>query len=112
MAGVAVFAVIFATIAGLRNRRDNFHRIALFHAREAEIAADRGWGFQGHGIDREGRRFEGTVKNAGMFRIFYSRGAAQYWTLCLHHKSLKEKYEVAAHRPWLPIAPDPPEPKW
>jgi hypothetical protein len=28
-----------------------------------------------------------------------------------HYAALKRKYERAASRPWLPVAPDPPEPK-
>jgi hypothetical protein len=27
------------------------------------------------------------------------------------HRELYEKYIYAAHHPWLPVAPDPPEPK-
>ena len=28
-----------------------------------------------------------------------------------HHRAMTEKYRQAAHYPWLPVAPDPPEPK-
>jgi hypothetical protein len=29
----------------------------------------------------------------------------------LRYQALKEKYECAARRPWLPVEPDPPEPQ-
>jgi hypothetical protein len=28
-----------------------------------------------------------------------------------HHRLMAEKYRLAARSPWLPVAPDPPEPK-
>jgi hypothetical protein len=28
-----------------------------------------------------------------------------------YHQAMMVKYRWAAHRPWLPVAPDPPEPK-
>jgi hypothetical protein len=28
-----------------------------------------------------------------------------------YHEALKRKYELASHRPWLPVEPDPPWPK-
>lgn len=31
--------------------------------------------------------------------------------LMQHHHNLRDKYERAASFPWLPVAPDPPEPK-
>jgi hypothetical protein len=27
-----------------------------------------------------------------------------------YHRAMAEKYRIAAERPWLPVAPDPPEP--
>lgn len=29
-----------------------------------------------------------------------------------YHRGLVNKYRQAARRPWLPVAPDPPPPKW
>ncbi len=31
--------------------------------------------------------------------------------LITYHEALKRKYELASYRPWLPVEPDPPEPK-
>jgi hypothetical protein len=31
--------------------------------------------------------------------------------MAVYHRALKIKYERAARYPWLPVAPDPPEPK-
>ena len=30
--------------------------------------------------------------------------------LITYHEALKRKYELASHRPWLPVEPDPPKP--
>ena len=38
---------------------------------------------------------------------FFRRQAA----LLAYHRRLKEKYELAAARPFLPVAPDPPAPE-
>ena len=37
--------------------------------------------------------------------------ADRYWELYDYHGRLEEKYATAASRPWLPVEPDPPEPK-
>jgi hypothetical protein len=36
---------------------------------------------------------------------------ARWDRLIAHHRALQEKYDRIASRPWLPIEPDPPEPK-
>ncbi len=41
----------------------------------------------------------------GDFSASYNR-ATQEW-----HRALRDKYEDAARRPWLPVPPDPPGPK-
>ncbi len=33
------------------------------------------------------------------------------WRLFEWHQSMARKYEYAARHPWLPVAPDPPEPR-
>lgn len=37
---------------------------------------------------------------------------AYYSEKYLYHKKLRQKYEAAMERPWLPVAPDPPEPSF
>jgi hypothetical protein len=40
-----------------------------------------------------------------------ARNVEQHQRLLEHHTRLKEKYSYAASHPWLPVSPDPPEPK-
>jgi hypothetical protein len=44
---------------------------------------------------------------------YHARRASEYASVYMsdYHRGLAEKYERAARYPWLPIAPDPPEPK-
>jgi hypothetical protein len=39
------------------------------------------------------------------------RGAAESRLWHTHHHSLRLKYDRASRYPWLPVAPDPPEPE-
>jgi Arc/MetJ-type ribon-helix-helix transcriptional regulator len=41
-----------------------------------------------------------------------NRTTASYDQLVEHYDALRVKYEQAADRPWLFVAPDPPEPSW
>ncbi len=47
--------------------------------------------------------------------IFMPNPAPERWpdfpALSEYHRSLAEKYDFAARYPWLPVRPDPPEPK-
>ena len=40
-----------------------------------------------------------------------SEPSAKNARLVLWHEQMQEKYALAAHRPWLPVPPDPPEPE-
>jgi hypothetical protein len=40
----------------------------------------------------------------------YAQRSIRYRRLCEFHLTMKRKYERAATRPWLPIAPDPAPP--
>jgi hypothetical protein len=40
--------------------------------------------------------------------IAYARHSRR---LFVYHAGLRRKYELASHRPWLPVEPDPPEPE-
>jgi hypothetical protein len=39
------------------------------------------------------------------------RGSHNSTARMRHHLTLRDKYEEAARYPWLPVAPDPPEPE-
>lgn len=43
--------------------------------------------------------------NSGCFFLYDSTDLIQW------HERMRLKYENAAHNPWLPVGPDPPEPK-
>lgn len=44
--------------------------------------------------------------------LAYGRGSVMHrlYRRWRYHDSLAEKYKEAAHHPWLPVSPDPPEP--
>lgn len=62
----------------------------------------------------------GMGRRSSMFRelsVFHQREALRVsrppamGQASLHHVDLSETYEWAARYPWLPVAPDPPEPE-
>lgn len=91
MVAVAVAALTLGVIVGLQNRHQRFRRIAEDH-RSRMIA----W--------EEVGRSEATRKRFDLSGQQVSL-AAHHW-----HLQMAENYEHAARRPWLPVAPDPPEP--
>jgi hypothetical protein len=54
--------------------------------------------------------FEGRRLDAAVWKdwIAHARRARR---LLPYHAALRRKYELASRRPWLPVEPDPPEPK-
>jgi hypothetical protein len=98
MLTVAGLAVVLGVTVGLWRRTESFKRTARGHSREAQGYADVAWGLV------RMRNLDGTVDPAT------ARLAEQYGRLYDYHRRLKEKYERAAARPWLPVAPDPPSP--
>jgi hypothetical protein len=47
------------------------------------------------------------------FEVYSRRGpsALRFAQAAVYHEKLAEKYLIASRRPWLPMAPDPPQPK-
>jgi hypothetical protein len=95
---VAGLAVVLGVTVGLCRRSESFQQAALSHAREAEFYVFDPWGLT------RLRNLDGTEDPGNATRV------KQYRRLYHHHRRLKEKYERAAARPWLPVAPDPPPP--
>ena len=83
MVAVAVVAVALSLIV-LKRRSDGYRSLAGYHA--ARAMAESGTG----------------PAESGFARIWTQQGE---W-----HKRMREKYERAASRPWMPVEPDPPEP--
>ena len=98
MVAVAIFAVVVATVEGLRRRRESFERRARMFAQKAsdEIMAE-----QGYRMARRSLAFG-----------YDGRTTTAHYELVEHYWALREKYDHAAARPWLVVAPDPPEPAW
>jgi hypothetical protein len=97
MVAVAILAVVLGTVEGLRRRRVLFERRARIFARKAsdEIMAE-----QNYRMTRRGSKFGYDPRTT----TAHSELAEHYW-------ALQEKYDQAAARPWLPVEPDPPEPR-
>ena len=83
MSAVAVVAALIGAGIGLSRRRERFLARAALHGVEIGPAA--------------------TVHYS------FNDDRAMRWRTW--HARLVEKYERAARHPWLPVAPDPPEPK-
>ncbi|WP_406699785.1 hypothetical protein V5E97_13110 [Singulisphaera sp. Ch08] len=95
---VAVVGLVLATGIGVNRlwqRRPAYVRLALKHNwREQELR---------YAVS-EGREFRSSVA-ATPARIAEMRRLAE------HEATLAHKYLHAARYPWLPVSPDPPEPK-
>src|SRR4051812_4169586 len=99
VAAVAVLLGLYGGFLHLARRAEGFRRLAHVHADEEaflrEIIAISG---EGASVDF----FPGLALPS---RRVTARAVADL------HASLKWKYERAARFPWLPVAPDPPEPE-
>jgi hypothetical protein len=90
MFAVAVVAVIMSGGATLRRWAElaaEYRRAAAFHSVLAKVY-------------RSGSHLGSRVEDP-----------AETSRLVAHQLRLAEKYQLAARRPWLPVPPDPPEPK-
>jgi hypothetical protein len=98
MVAVAILAVVLGTVEGMRRRRESFERRARVFAQRArdEIRDE-----QNYRLTRRGSEFG-----------YDARTTTAHYELVEHHFDLQAKYDQAAARPWLLIAPDPPEPAW
>lgn len=123
MVAVGTAALFLAMVIGLRKRSEDFRRTAAFHAQWTRVTFDAAWGFSsGTGTGPDGTPLEAdpnpkmsVAKNAPVperEKVAHKQMATRSWTQHLHHKSLIEKYEYAAGHPWLPVATDPPPPKF
>lgn len=83
MVAVAIVGVVLAIWVGLERRRARFERLFSYH----------------NGLTGPAYR-----RSFDPFRPGF-RTAKGRW-----HHELSQKYGLAARNPWLPVAPDPPEP--
>jgi hypothetical protein len=91
MVAVAILALALTIYVGIERRRAWLQRLAQYHwekvAANSVVQAD---------ADRTIYRASASLRN---------RQLAHY------HVNLANKYANAARYPWLPVSPDPPEPK-
>src|SRR4051812_46996523 len=99
MLAVAIAAVALGSTAELKRRSDRFRRLAEEHNQRVIV---------GRMVTRRG---------GGTREFFYDRSGnpVPEWERHLlkdaWHAKLKIKYYEASRHPWLPVPPDPPEPK-
>ena len=93
MVAVAVVAVVIGLGAEGERRRGRYARLARQHS----VVRD------------ELHKFLAIVPPSSSLEFFGDRRAVA--ELVGYHGRLKAKYEEAARHPWLPVEPDPPEPK-
>jgi len=98
MVAVAILAMVMGTVEGLRRRRESFERRAKMFARKV---SDAYMDEQNYRMSHRGSRFG-----------YDPRTTQAYYQLVEHYSALQENYEKAVARPWLLVAPDPPEPAW
>jgi hypothetical protein len=91
MVAVAIVALALTVYAGIERRRARLQRVAQHHWEE--VAAN-------------------SVVQADANRTIYRASASfRNRQLANYHVNLANKYANAARYPWLPVAPDPPEPE-
>jgi hypothetical protein len=83
---MVVVAIVAIAIWVFYIRREEFHSLALYHNKQS---------YQ-HGV----------MVNVGRGMSLHQPNAKGQW-----HLKLAQKYSYAASHPYLPVAPDPPEPK-
>ena len=116
LAMLLVAVVALAVWLPLENRRLDRFRLgykdrALRYAREPgkakqdALRSRADWVALIEGIDREERAQKGWSRAPRPYSPDKARG------MIAHFEKLRAKYERAARYPWLPVAPDPPEPR-
>jgi hypothetical protein len=93
-----------AGVEALRRRSEGFRELALYHASEETLYLDhaRLWD--------EGQSAGCTEIPPDATPEEYAQGARRCRLRAAYAAGLSRKYERAAARPWLPVAPDPPRP--
>ena len=100
-------AVVGIPLGWLTSRRSSFQRRSIEHFAALNEADRRKW-----------MRYEALDADGPYTRMGYFEPASdsdpqvvRFDRLFFYHAELANKYQDAARYPWLPVAPDPPEPK-
>jgi hypothetical protein len=106
---VAILGLVaggYASVRTVSQRANRFRQRAQFHARRAAM-------FQKSIVSKE-RAARDCEAYGGERMLQVARDYRAEVKLCMkladYHARLIPKYERAAAYPWLPVAPDPPEP--
>jgi hypothetical protein len=102
MVAVAIVAILIGTGLEINRRLRRFARLAGHHSR---VAIEQFGTFMAFGGDSAALD---EVPPAGWGPARYLR---RLKASIGHHHAMALKYESAARYPWLPVAPDPPEPE-
>jgi hypothetical protein len=101
-----------------QQQRDDFASRFEWDLAEAENLRDRGKGLRQDALGVQRWDSDQLLHNAnsligyGEYRIDFLRSQLRVAKLRVDfHATMKQKYERLARYPWLPVAPDPPEPK-
>jgi hypothetical protein len=95
MIAVAVVGILFGSGLELHRRSVRFQALAERHGSEAHVMHIRG----------SNGRAGGELRVLSINDVPIDRKLADW------HLELRDRYRLAAGRPWLPVPPDPPEPK-
>jgi hypothetical protein len=97
MTAVAVLAALCGLLSGLAHRRAALLRQSVLCDRAANHES-----LQGRAIEFRYLHWGPATPDVPIMQAHYRR--SEYF------EALQRKYERAARYPWLPVAPDPPEP--
>jgi hypothetical protein len=96
MALVAIMGVLLGTILGVERRRATFRRLHRHYETEANLLL---------------LKRTDNVDSPFYSRLNWGESIAKRRRLEGYYWSMTVKYELVIERPWLPLAPDPPEPE-
>jgi hypothetical protein len=99
---VAMVALMLGAGVWLKRRRDYFLSLVQSHQNEVASFITRGQALKARLGSTSGMTSEEIMRMYSAFDRMMDRAD--------HHASLARKYEDAARRPWVPVAPDAPEP--
>jgi hypothetical protein len=108
MVAVAIAAVILAVVQRTHQHWSYCQRRSAYHSQRLAIFSTlrhKGWEFGGTSVRFHEKSTDlgmalGLLRGDGMELVRSATESIQ------HHASMRDKYDLAAWRPWLPIEPD------